>query len=1042
MRILPALLKIFLGLLISALMLLGLVIGGLYYVLNRPDFTFPENSLRWVAAHILEPMDVQVNFKTLEIRLVRDNPDDWYQRQLIISSEELNVAMPDRLQTEFPFLDIQLVLNFHPQRLGLKSIGPIDATDASFTLKLDRPNPRKKSEPIDWKIWMERLRDVKVESIHVGLKSLFIGRPDGMKIESPQIEATLEQDNAHDPYLRRLLLTSEGFDVVMPDVMTLYMPKLDVQLLVNHHPDHYGVKVIGPVEVVDASFAMQLEKPNPRKKSEPLNWKALLEPLRDVKLESIRLGVKSLLVQRPDGLNIVSPRMEASLVQESGQDPYQSRLMVTGEDLDVVVPKLLNTHVPNLEAQVLLNYHPDHYGIKGLGPASVSRARLAFKLGNGESPERHRRRVQEKNKNAEPFDYQPWLDRLRQIKLEPIRLDFQNLVIERLREPTIEGQLLANLQRQVGNNWNFSMRADRVKGLPARKANIDLKVDLPEGPKLLPLTATLRGRADLGKFGGAQLSGDGRVEAEDIGQVRLNLLSHFEGKTQKLKADARLNKEKFALHVSGSAAQPVDMLQRVDLNACQWNGDIRRQSKPFLKSQLSCRVGLVRKPAPQEKPFQDMLPRDFQFLVQGPVTIADWDKSPVFAAPLKISLQPLLSEFYTLRGQTSVNFSGKVLEGVESLNADIDVSSQLVFQRFQPIVKKFEDTDFSIPAPFNTLDGRIYCNVEGRIQKMGEVMNLPLECGTELSSATQAMYIKAQGAVEKANDQKPVIRLAIGLNKLTFELPKLALNGSVPQIFPDKRIMTAEERAKADGKVDEALPVVLDMRITTPPERPLTLVTTLQPTPIPISIDLSMKGDRVDPLGTIAVKQYRVSFLKKKALVDHISLILTPDEEQPQLDGLVVFQDPDVKINLKLSGSVDRPFYELESVPPRSPTELLSIVLYGGNPDALDEENLRSVDETRAAMVDGAIGLLSMYYLASTPIDSVGYNPYTGLFRARVRVAQGLSLTVGSDLGGARQSLTLRKRLTENWSFETGAETDEETHENKGVAMFKWGRRY
>jgi hypothetical protein len=296
--------------------------------------------------------------------------------------------------------------------------------------------------------------------------------------------------------------------------------------------------------------------------------------------------------------------------------------------------------------------------------------------------------------------------------------------------------------------------------------------------------------------------------------------------------------------------------------------------------------------------------------------------------------------------------------------------------------------------------------------------------------------------VEKTTDQKPVIRLAIGLNKLTFELPKLALNGTVPQIFPDKRIMTAEERAKADGKTDDALPVTLDIRISTPPDRPLTLITSLQPTPVPISIDVSLKGDRVDPIGSIGINQYRVSFLKKKAYVDHIRLILAPDEEQPLLDGLVVFQDPDVKINLKLSGSVDSPFYELESVPPRSPTELLSIVLYGGDPDALDDENLRSVDETRAAMVDGAIGLLSMYYLASTPIDSVGYNPYTGLFRARVRVAQGLSLTVGSDLGGARQSLTLRKRLTENWSFETGAETDEETHQSKGVAMFKWGRRY
>jgi hypothetical protein len=822
--------------------------------------------------------------------------------------------------------------------------------------------------------------------------------------------------------------------------MSTYIPNLDLQLLVSHHPENYGIKVIGPVQALDASFALQLEKPNPRKKSEPLDLKALLEPLRDVKFEPIRLGLKSLLVQRPDGLKVVSSGVEASLEQDGGNDPYQSRLIVSSEELDVAVPDLLKTFIPDMQAQILLNHHPENYGIKGVGPVAISRARLSLKLAKAEPK---KSTIKAEKKAEEPFDYKPWLDRLRQMKFEPMRVDLQSLVVERPGEPTIEAQLLANLQRQAGNKWNFSVRASRVKGIPARSANIELNVDLPEGSSLLlPLTANLKGRANLGKFGSAQLTGDGRIEAEDVGQVRLNLISSFEGKRQQMRVTGHLNKEKFAIKINGSAAHPIDMLQKVELNACAWNGDIRRNGRPFLQSNLKCNVDLVRMPAPEEKPFQDMLPKHFQFLVQGPISIANWDNNPAFAAPLKISLTPLLSEFYTMRGQTSVNFSGKVLEGMEGLNADIDVSSQLVFQRFQPIVKRFEDTDFSIPAPFNTLDGRIYCNIEGRIQKMGAVMNLPLECGTELSSTTQSMYMKAQGSVEKVTDQKPVVRLLIGLNKMTFELPKLALNGSVPQIFPDKRIMTAEERAKADGKVDESLPVTLDLTITTPPERPLTLITSLQPTPIPISINLTLKGDRVEPLGSIGIEQYRVSFLKKKAFVDHIRLVLAPDEEQPLLDGLVVFQDPDVKINLKLSGSMDRPFYELESVPPRSPTELLSIVLYGGNPDALDEENLRSVDETRAAMVDGAIGLLSMYYLASTPIDSVGYNPYTGLFRARVRVAQGLSLTVGSDLGGARQTLTLRKRLTENWSFETGAETDEETHESKGVAMFKWGRRY
>jgi hypothetical protein len=736
-------------------------------------------------------------------------------------------------------------------------------------------------------------------------------------------------------------------------------------------------------------------------------------------------------VLEPMNIRVTFKNLDARLIRISEEDWYARRFIVRSQDLNVTMPDLLQTHVPDLDLRLGLNFHPQRYGLKEIGPIDTSGVQLNLKLAQ-----------EEPKKDEEPFDYQLWLDRLRSVKFQPIRLSFQKLVIERPGEPKMEAQLLANLQRQEGNKWIISVRADKVKGIPARSANFDLQLDLPEGPTLLPLVAQIKGRADLGKMGWAQLAGNAHLEAEDKGSVKLDLTSRFQGQRQELKATGSLNQERFALKVSGQANQPIEALRQVEVNACELSGLLRRKGKPFLQSNLDCRVGLTRVPAPDEKPFQDMLPRDFDFRIQGPISIANWDKNPIFNAPLKITLQPLLSQLYTLRGQTKVELSGRVLGGVEGITANVDVSSQLAFDRFQPVVKRLEETDFAVPAPFNTLDGRIYCNIEGRIRKMGAIMHLPLDCGTELSSVAQSMFIQARGTIEKENDQKPVIRLAIGLNKLTFELPRLAFNGSVPQIFPDKRIMTAEEQAKEAAKTDDALPVVLDLRITTPPDRPVTLVTSLQPIPVPISIDLTLKGDRIAPTGSIGVHQYRVTFFKQKAFVDHIRLVLSPEEEQPLLDGLVVFQNPDVKINLKLSGTVDRPFYELDSVPPRSPTELVSIMLYGGDAEALDDENLRNVDETRAAMVDGAIGLMSMYYLASTPIDSVGYNPYTGQFRARVRVAQGLSLSLGSDLGGVRQSVTLRKRLTENWSFETGAETDEETHESKGVAMFKWGRRY
>lgn len=733
---------------------------------------------------------------------------------------------------------------------------------------------------------------------------------------------------------------------------------------------------------------------------------------------------------KPIDINVSFKSFQAQILKLEGAEWYQRQIVVRSEELKVAMPDLFSTEIPDIDLHVEVNFHPKRYGIRAVGPIDISGAKVLVKLPKPDPKAKD-----------EPFDTKLWLERIRHTRFQPVRIGLASLTIERPGEPTLSGSLYIALQRQEGNRWTFGVRADRLKGTPVNRANFDLAVDLPETDQLLPLSLLIKGRADLAKFGWAQLSGDGRVDNPEKGQFRLDLLSNVEGQRQKIKASGKLDGERFQIAVSGNATHPLDVLQLIEVPSCELGGYLRQKRKPFLESNLNCRISLTRIPAPQEKPFQDMLPKTFSLAIAGPISIPSWDKNPSFEAPLKISLTPLKSELYTLSGQTSVKLSGKVLGGMQDLNAEIDVDSQLVLDRFQGVVRRLSETDFSVPAPFNTLDGRIYCNVQGRIRKMGSVIDLPLECGTELISETQSMFIVAKGAVVKDDKQKPVIRLDIGLNKLTFELPKLALNGTVPQIFPDKRIVKASEWAKETAAA-QALPVILDLRITTPADRPLTLITSLQPKPIPITIDLTVKGESFDPVGRISILNYRVSFLKKKALVDHLAIVLVPDEPQPLIDGLVAFDDPDVRIFLKVSGTVDRPFYELESQPPRNPTELLSIVLFGGDAEALDDDNLQSVEETRAAMVDGAIGLVSMYYLASTPIDSVGYNPHTGLFRARVKVAQGLSLTVGSDLGGARQSIALRKRLTENWSFETGAETDEETKKNKGVAMFKWGRRY
>jgi hypothetical protein len=119
----------------------------------------------------------------------------------------------------------------------------------------------------------------------------------------------------------------------------------------------------------------------------------------------------------------------------------------------------------------------------------------------------------------------------------------------------------------------------------------------------------------------------------------------------------------------------------------------------------------------------------------------------------------------------------------------------------------------------------------------------------------------------------------------------------------------------------------------------------------------------------------------------------------------------------------------------------LAVLLFGKEPEFLDPDKVQSVENTRAALADGMINLISMYYLASTPVESISYNPVSQSFSAKVNLARGTSLTVGTDPENLGE-IGIRRNLGGGWSLETKAAIDEETGTNSGSAMLRWSTSY
>lgn len=727
---------------------------------------------------------------------------------------------------------------------------------------------------------------------------------------------------------------------------------------------------------------------------------------------------------------------------------FERQIVLHIEDLSVEAPTFAMDW-PELHFESALNLDPKNFAVKSIGPINLSQGEFYLEL----PPE-------DPKKEKEPFKWdKDLLKKIQAIEWRPIHVDFKELWVEELlpkktkrRQPQplktlLKGSLALDLKHDQKSHWLVDLKSGRLEGTPISRTQLALDILLPLDTSMLyPIDLNLNGKVQLQAGGTVQAKGKGSIAALD--DIRYKVDGSFKQGRQNVLASVSgfFDQGRFAMQLTGEAQKPIDALKTVKIDRCRFEGTYNLEGKDLLRSRNNCEIQVRRNLFPQEEAFADLTTDEILVKIDAPINLDARDKKTYLQADaVRVAIAPIGNNVYNLSLGAVGSFNGFLSESLATIQSEIKVNGLLDVPEFKAVEQRLRDTPYAIPAPLHTLAGPLRCVVRGSIKNIGEEVGIPLHCQSDLHSEVQSVVLDINGKIQTWLTRKPRIDMDVLLKAITLELPQLKVGEPLPQVLKDKRLHAGGlVETEKNVKVGEAepLPVELAIRIKTPPDRPVLFITHITPTPVPIDLDLTINGDKLVVVGPIALNRYDVTFLKRKAFIDHLKISLDPTSESPPLDGLIRFDNPDYKIELKLSGSLSNPFYVFESTPPRSPTEILSMILFEGDPDVLADESLKSVEETRAAMVDGAIGLVSMYYLASTPIESVGYNPYTGVFRARVRLAQGLSMTLGSELGGASQSVSVRKRLTESWSFETTAETDEETNVTKGVALFKWGKRY
>lgn len=416
-----------------------------------------------------------------------------------------------------------------------------------------------------------------------------------------------------------------------------------------------------------------------------------------------------------------------------------------------------------------------------------------------------------------------------------------------------------------------------------------------------------------------------------------------------------------------------------------------------------------------------------------------------------LDMEPILAPVFTGVAKVASQISGVPADFPEKWKLDTTIDSRLSVPVFQKLVEMLRKSAWPVPAPLNVLKGNLEVAVNGRADLAGG--SLPVKFTTRLLSDHQNLNLDGNGKFAFARTDAGMttdFTMDLVLSKIALALPRLEL-GALPRFLPDKRIhdlILADLKANhvIDSNSGDSSNFTYHLRVRTPDQLPITIASNLIPDPVPIQMNIGL--DSGGPLvGEIKVIDYPFEVFRRKATLEHFYVRYTPDNSvEGQVDGSVKVVYTDYTVRVLIFGTVSKPQIKLVSDPPVPEDKLLSVLLFGRTMGELDPDQTDSVGNAKAAIADQALGLASMYALASTPVESVGYDPSSQVITAKVKLGNGTSLDLGAGsgtgAGNVKQQLGITRRLSRFWSFTTGVANPSDPTTRSASALLQWRNRY
>lgn len=450
-----------------------------------------------------------------------------------------------------------------------------------------------------------------------------------------------------------------------------------------------------------------------------------------------------------------------------------------------------------------------------------------------------------------------------------------------------------------------------------------------------------------------------------------------------------------------------------------------------LKAHCPISVALDRqKPIPKgfAAELKTLLSAEFRWPIDG--------RESSFRGRAELKSSSFLSGSDDMRAKVTADLGGDLADLRRSLM--VDARAAIEVGSFANLSKSLRGSPFAVPVPFAELSGKIKASCQSRGNPWADRVDVPCQAETRLGSEQQRFDIDSRGKL--VADLKHLrlehIELDIKLKKVEAVLPYLSVQ-SLPRFYPDSRIRVSDPSAREPAA---GPPLRYSIRVITDPDVPVRLQSNLTTKPIPLVANLHLTDQ--DPVrGSLRIASVDVELFRRQANLHHLHFRFMPRLDESEVNGQLRVVYADYTVNISILGQLGAPEIKYSSMPPLPEKDVMSVLLFGRKLDSLDAVESSSVGSARSAIADGAISLASMYLLASTPVESIGYDPATGVFDAKLRLTDGTSLDIGTDARTV-QRVGVRKRLARNWYVTTFVQNPFEPLRQTLSTFLEWSVGY